>query len=218
MLSLFLSCFLFRGISHYNAAQFTVKDYDGNIYATVKIGSQIWMSENLKTTHYQNGDAIPFVKPPLSWGKLTTGSYSDYNNDTTLVHEYGRLYNWYAVNDPRKICPPGWHIATDADWTKLSDFLGGASAAGAKLRETDTLHWYKPNAGATNSSKFSARGGGVREMYGGYMYLKLNGIFWCADAYSTTEAWKRDLAFNEAAITRFYTSKNSGLSVRCVKD
>ena len=139
----------------------TVVDIDGNVYNTVTIGTQVWMVENLKTTKYRNGDAIPNVTGNASWVALSTGAYCWYNNDAaTYKATYGALYNWYAVGDSRNIAPSGWHVATDSEWTTLSTFLGGESIAGDKLKEIGTSHWLSPNTGATNSNGFTAFPGG----------------------------------------------------------
>lgn len=138
----------------------TVTDYDGNVYQTVLIGDQCWMMENLKVTHYRNGDPIPHVTDGVTWGNLTSGAYCNYNNDEGNVATYGRLYNWYAVDDSRNIAPAGWHVPSDAEWQTLVDYLGGDAVAGGKMKEAGTTHWASPNTGATNESGFTALPGG----------------------------------------------------------
>ena len=123
----------------------TVTDIDGNVYQTVTIGTQEWMAENLKVTHYRNGDPIQLVTDDSSWSNLSTGAYCDYDNDGDNVAVYGRLYNWFAVNDSRAIAPAGWHVATAADWQTLIDILGGDAVAGGKMKEAGTAHWLAPN-------------------------------------------------------------------------
>jgi uncharacterized protein (TIGR02145 family) len=137
----------------------TVKDYDGNIYQTVKIGKQIWMVGNLQVTHYNNGDAIPNVTDQTTWNGLTTGALCAYNNDQTNVKTYGYLYNYYVISDPRGICPAGWHVPSLAEFETLSQTVGGNGGA---LKEAGTTHWGAPNTGATNSSGFTALPAGER--------------------------------------------------------
>ena len=125
-----------------NAGKYnTVTDIDGNAYHTVAIGKQVWLVENLKVTRYRNGDQIPNVSDNKQWCNLTTGAYCNYNNDANNVTTYGRLYNWYAVHDIRNIAPKGWHVATDVEWKILTDYLGGETIAGGKLKETGTTLW-----------------------------------------------------------------------------
>jgi uncharacterized protein (TIGR02145 family) len=152
----------------------TVTDIDGNVYQTVTIGAQVWMLENLKVTHYCNGEAIPDVTAVAPWAGLSTGACCVFNNAGSNVAVYGRLYNWYAVNDPRSIAPAGWHVASEADWQQLEAYLGMNEAdlnltgyrgttEGGKLKEVGTMHWAGPNAGATNESGFTALPGGFRD-------------------------------------------------------
>jgi len=140
----------------------TVKDYDGNVYQTVKIGKQIWMVGNLQVTHYNNGDVIPNVTDQTAWNGLTTGALCAYDNDQNNVKTYGYLYNYYVISDPRGICPAGWHVPSLAEWETLSQACGGDAVAGGALKEAGTTHWDAPNTGATNSSGFTALPGGVR--------------------------------------------------------
>ncbi|MBI5010148.1 MAG: fibrobacter succinogenes major paralogous domain-containing protein, partial [Bacteroidia bacterium] len=145
-------------ISSFSSAQ--VSDIDGNVYQTVTIGTQVWMKENLKTTKLNDGIALPNVIDNAAWAALTTTGYCWYNNDaTTYKSTYGALYNWYAVNTG-KLCPIGWHVPSDDEWTLLTTFRGGYSVAGGKLKETGTLHWTSPNTGATNETGFTALPGG----------------------------------------------------------
>lgn len=197
----------------------TVTDYDGNVYHTVIIGTQVWMVENLKTTHYRNGTAIPNVTDVSAWNSLTAGAYCNYNNNANNVATYGRLYNWYAVNDSRNIAPEGWHVATDEEWTGLTDLLGGESVAGGKLKEAGTLHWPSPNTGATNEVGFSALGGGYRSNTASYIGFGGIGSWWCSTESSITDAWARGI-FNDAVnVDRGgYYEKMMGFSVRCVRD
>jgi uncharacterized protein (TIGR02145 family) len=136
-------------------------DQDGNNYKTVTIGTQVWMAENLKTTKYRNGDPIANVADNTEWENLTTGAYCTYDNDLKKLNAYGHLYNWHAVSDARNIAPEGWHVATDAEWTILNNYLGGGIASGDKLKETGAIHWNYSNS-ETNESGFTALPGGFR--------------------------------------------------------
>ena len=151
----------------------TVTDIDGNTYKTVKIGNQIWMAENLKVTHYRNGDIIPNVTNNFEWAYLSTGAWCVHDNDGSYANTYGYLYNWYAVNDIRNIAPEGWHVPTDEEWKELEMYLGMSQTEaddtgyrgtneGGKLKEAGTTHWETPNTGATNETGFSALPGGCR--------------------------------------------------------
>ena len=195
-----------------------ITDYDGNTYQTVKIGNQIWMKENLKVTHYQNGDAIPEVTDNTAWSNLTTGAYCNYNNDPNNANIYGRLYNWYTVTDSRNLCPVGWHMPTDAEWTILTDFLGGESVAGGKMKEAGTTHWISPNTGATNESGFTGLPGGNRNYRGEFNGINGGGGWYSSTEYSTTVAWSRYLNYDNASVSRNSFSRHDGFSVRCLKD
>lgn len=201
-----------------NQAQ-TVTDYDGNIYNTVTIGTQIWLKENLKVTHYQNGDTIPIVNDSIQWKNLQTGAYCNYNNIDSNYNTYGRYYNWYAVSDNRKIAPVGWHVATDAEWTTLINYLGGVYMAGGKLKESGTVHWQYPNAGATNQSLFTALPGGWRSSTdGSFGYIRFYGDLWTSTESSTSSAWLYSLYYNDESIIIGGENKKQGLPVRCIKD
>ncbi len=144
-------------------AESGVTDIDNNHYEAVRIGSQLWMAENLKTTRYNDGTPIPLVTDSLEWDNLVTPAYCWYRNDPVTYGEtYGALYNLHVVSTGI-LCPSGWHVPSDAEWTVLSDYLGGESVAGGKLKEAGTTHWYTPNAGATNETGFTALPGGIRE-------------------------------------------------------
>ncbi|MDB5279682.1 MAG: hypothetical protein JWR61_4637 [Ferruginibacter sp.] len=182
------------------------------------IGTQEWMKTNLNVSAYNNGDPIPQVQDPTVWDTLTTGAYCyyDYNYVNSV---YGKLYNWYAVHDPRGVAPAGWHVATDAEWSNLTSDLGGESVAGNKIKETGTYHWHRPNAGATNESYFTALPGGKREE-GVFKQLGTVGSWWTGteDTVNTSVAWYREVNFYDPNIYRWAIKKQTGFSVRCVKD
>jgi len=199
-------------------AKTTVTDIDGNTYRTVKIGDQWWMAENLRVTHYRNGDAIPHITDGTEWSKLTTGAYCEYDNSSANVATYGRLYNWYAVSDNRNIAPAGWHVPSDAEWQTLVDYLGGEFVAGGKMKEIGTTHWDSPNQGATNVSGFTALPGGYRSSDGGFFTLGSTTYFWSSKELNSNHAWFRELIYINAYIARSSASKHSGFSVRLVRD
>jgi len=145
---------------------------------SVFIGNQVWMLKNLDIIHFQNGDGIPEVEDPAQWANLTTGAWCYYNNDPANGAVYGKLYNSYAVDDPRGLAPAGWHVATDSDWTALSNFLGGDSVAGGKIKEAGTMDWLSPNVAATNVSGFTALPSGFRKSDGSFLDLGYGADWW----------------------------------------
>jgi len=198
----------------------TVTDIDGNTYKTVKISNQWWMAENLKVTHYRNGDDLPIVTDSEHWKNLKTGAYSAYGNSESNAAVYGYLYNWLAVNDSRNIAPEGWHMPTDEEWQVLIDHLSGESVAGGRMKETGTTHWQRPNTGATNECAFSTLPGGFHASYGdgGFHDLGEGAFFWSATEHDADNAWLRYLVYNKASVTRDSHFKRHGFSVRLVKD
>ena len=205
--------------------QDNVTDIDGNEYETVEIGEQVWMAENLKVTHYRNGDEIPTGYSDAVWENLTTGAYAVYDDNESNADTYGYLYNWYAVDDDRGVCPASWHVPTDGEYTALSDYLGGTSVAGGKLKECtegscpESEYWYSPNTGATNESGFTALPGGAHYYYyGNCRHMGYNGSFWSSTEYGSNDAWHRGLESNDSTIYRRDYGKDSGFSVRCVMD
>ena len=196
-----------------------VKDKDGNVYHTVKIGTQTWTVENLKITHYNDGTAIPNVTDNTAWSNLTTGGYCWYNNNAASYKAtYGALYNWYAVNTG-KLAPAGWHVPTDADWDTLSAYLGGDNVSGGALKDTGTTYWESPNTGATNSSGFLALPGGYRNGYGNFGGTGQGGYWWSATAYDTSfSAYSRYLYYSYSYIGGQDYLKIFGFSVRLVRD
>lgn len=197
----------------------TVKDRDGNVYKTVRIGTQVWMAENLKTTKFRNGEPIPHVIGNSTWGVLNTGAYCWYNNDDRANKvTYGALYNWFAVDDQRSIAPVGWHIPTDKEWAALVVYLKGERIAGGALKETMTSHWADPNTGATNSSGFTALPGGYRAKDGTFKNLNVCGGWWADTEYTKSLVWYRYVDTTGSTIHNFSTYKSSGFSIRCIKD
>jgi len=197
-------------------------DQDGNIYKTVKIGEQTWMAENLRTTRYQDGSQIPNVVNIDSWNQLTNGAYCYYNNDILNKNAYGALYNWYTVVDQGKICPSGWHIPSDAEWSDLENSLGGSISAGMKTKEVGLIHWVSPNIGASNLSGFTALPAGARNYYVNDDFLGLGYycMWWSSTEHHTfnNSAWYRSLNTFESVLGRNYYLKRVGYSVRCLMD
>ncbi len=199
----------------------TVTDIDGNVYNTITIGTQCWMKENLKVTHYRNGSSIPNVTDSVLWGNLTTGAYCIYNNEVNNSTTYGRLYNWYAVADSRNIAPSGWHVPTNGEWQILIDYLGDKPLAGGKLKETGTTHWQSPNTGATNESGFTALPGGCRSDYNYYSFYGIGicGVWWSSSGVEDITACDASVSYNLNAAGRDCIAlKRYGLSIRCIKD
>jgi uncharacterized protein (TIGR02145 family) len=195
----------------------TIKDQDGNNYKSVKIGNQIWMTENLKTTKFNDGTPIPFVTDKTAWVSLTTPAYCWYDNDSTYKNTYGALYNRYTVNTG-KLCPSGWHVSSDVEWSALVTFLGGEIVAGGKLKETGTTHWSSPNSEATNESGFTALPGGSRYTNGVFFTIKNLGYWWSSTESNTLNGWYRSMNNRNSAVGRNYYDSTNGFSVRCVKD
>ena len=201
----------------------TVKDIDGNVYQTVRIGKQVWMAENLKVTHFRNGDAIPNHRDDDEWDSATS-AYCFYDNDTTNIDVYGMMYNWFAVNDSRNIAPEGWHVPTDDEWQQLVDYLGGDSLAGGKMKSTGTIKagnglWGGANEGATNESSFSALPGGYRYNHGVFDSIGCTPYFWSSTESSNGTAWYRYLYYGNTTVYRHDSGwKQGGYSIRCVKD
>ena len=203
----------------------SVKDIDGNKYKTLKIGNQIWLSENLKTTTYNDGTAIPLVKSYDAWAELSTPAYCWYNNDSTNKEVYGALYNWYAVNT-KKICPEGWHVPTDEEWTELRTYLGDKGNAGLALKESGTSHWRSPNSDASNTTGFTGLPGGYRDYKGPFNLLRKDAYWWSSTEsyrYISTDSaspisFYRNLRYDDHDLFRNVTDKSFGLCVRCLKD
>ncbi|OFX61607.1 MAG: hypothetical protein A2046_09905 [Bacteroidetes bacterium GWA2_30_7] len=196
----------------------TVTDIDGNVYTTVTIGTQVWMAENLRVTKYRNGNPITNITDNTQWSNLADGAYSTYNNDANNAPVYGHLYNWFAVNDSRNIAPAGWHIPTKTEWTTLTTYLGGASVAGGKLKETGFIHWNSPNTGATNESGFTAVPNGSRYVNGSFYYLGILSNIWTATESTANATWLITMGSGYSYVDYTYDDKKLGFAVRCVKD
>ena len=212
-----------------------VTDIDGNQYNSVIIGTQEWMKENLNVSKYSDGTIIPQVTDPTQWANLTTGAWCYYNNDPANGAIYGKLYNWYAVagiydsaslNDPslrKQLAPQGWHIPSDAEWTILTDFLGGTSIAGGKMKSTGIIEdvtglWYSPNTDATNESGFTGLPAGFRYPSGNLGPTGGFTLWWSLSEFSTADTWARSLRYDNGGAGRASYSQRGGFSVRCINN
>ena len=180
----------------------------------IKIGTQTWTTKNLDVTKYRNGDAIPQVQDKNAWAKLKTGAWCYYENNTANGTTYGKLYNWFAVNDTRGLAPKGYHIPTDAEWTILTDNLG--DEAGTKMKSTSG---WDNNGNGTNTSGFAGLPGGFRLNDEDFGYIGANGVWWSSSEKNPDNAWYRDLGYSDGNVGRDYlTNKQNGYSVRCLRD
>jgi uncharacterized protein (TIGR02145 family) len=197
-----------------------LSDIEGNVYRTVIIGDQVWMAENLRTTKYFDNSEIPYVSDNTAWSKLSSPACCWYKNDESKKDQkYGLLYNWFTINTG-KLCPTGWHIPSEDEWITLTNYLGGESYAGGKLKELGIGHWTSPNAGASDIFGFSALPGGYRSgLYSGsFRALGYIGWWWAGKESDLEWARSRTLAFDESVIAKGKGLKINGYSVRCVKN
>ena len=213
-------------------------DIDGNVYNSVIIGTQEWVSENLNVSKYNDGTIIPQVTDPTAWSNLTTGAWCYYDNDPANGSIYGKLYNYYAVagihdNDPNTpnkfLAPAGWHVPTDVEWTTLSTFVGGStvsnigviSSVGGLFKSTGTSLWQIPNTSATNSTGFTGLPGGMRGANNFSFYtINLHGFWWSSTPINNNEVWNRGLSYdnNDVWRTYWFCTKPEGYSVRLLND
>lgn len=216
--------------------EITVSDYDGNVYSTIQIGTQIWMTEDLRVSHYPNGDAIPLVTGNAAWAQLADNDIDDaycfYNNDNTT--DYGALYtyaaaigdNWIRINAPNQgVCPDGWHLPTHLEWGTLIDYLddgsgnGNGNSSGARMKEAGNTHWNNPNVGASNSSGFTALAGGYRYISGNFDSQRDFAYYWSAtSSLFINKAYTLNLFNIKYEATRYDYEKSNGYAVRCIKD
>jgi uncharacterized protein (TIGR02145 family) len=209
--------FIVSGIKNRAKNIYFINSGDNQIYKEIKIGDQVWMAENLRTTLFNDGTAIPLATENTVGNNLKTPAYCWYNNNAGKYEKsaYGALYNWYAVNTG-KLCSTGWHVPTDAEWAILTDYLGGERVAGDKLKETGTTHWESPNFGATNETGFTALPGGSRD-YNGSFGIGIDGSWW-----SSTEEYSfalfRSMNYSNSGVNRAHEKRDGFSSVRCVKN
>lgn len=199
-------------------------DQDQHVYRTLILGPYEFMAENLNTAHYRNGDPILHAEENSVWSDLhldSTGAWAYYDNNPAMECPYGKLYNWYAVADPRGICPLGWHVPSDAEWSDFVTYFGvGSAIAGGPMKSTGYLYWDFPNEGAINERGFAALPGGQRTMGGGYIQMRINSFWWLVDEYipNPMSAYYKSVRFQEVGLYTHYTNKRVGNSVRCMRD
>lgn len=196
----------------------TVRDIDGNEYQTIKIGNKVWMSENLKTTHFNNGDPILQIADSASWHYNEKPAYSYYDNNPDLQKVYGNIYNGHAIRDYRKVCPLGWHVSTSEEWKALMNDLGSSNSSGGKMKEVGYEHWKAPNKGATNESGFNALPGGDRKVYGNFNGLSEYSIWWTSTVGNNEANHIFILHYDIENVTASGANMPTGAYVRCVKD
>jgi uncharacterized protein (TIGR02145 family) len=226
---------IISGLSHANykfsfKLGLNVLDIEGNSYKTITasvisgkgdtISNTHWMAENLKVSKYNDGSPIPNVTDEIQWSKLTSGAWAYYNNDISNNVKYGKLYNWYALslttNGGKNVCPSGWHVPTNTEWTSFEDYLG--YSAGGKMKEVGVTSWNNPNSGALNTSLFTGLPGGLRYSTGGFSDIGYSGYWWCSTEDKIDSAWNRQLRNNDTDIDKGKKNKIYGFSVRCIKD
>lgn len=199
----------------------TVADIDKKQYRTVKIGNQEWMKENLNVGRYRNGDPIRQAQTAAEWADAAAkgeGAWCYYENDPKNGQQFGRLYNWHAVNDPRGLAPEGWHIPDDMEWTILADLLGGYAVAGGKLKSSGVTVWSTPNVAADDSSGFRALPAGLRMLDGAFGFKAESAYFWSKSEFTQSQAWYRSLTHHLPSFVRSAEEKKAGFSVRCLKN
>ncbi|MEO8149482.1 MAG: FISUMP domain-containing protein [Bacteroidia bacterium] len=198
----------------------TVTDIEGNTYNTITIGTQTWMKENLKTTHFNNGTPIPTTTLPI-YVDTTSIFQFPYNDDTNNINVYGRLYTWFSLVTNDNVCPSGWHAPSDTEWVSLTNFLGGDSVAGGKMKETGITHWIGTDSTVNNSSFFTGLPGGFRGNPDMFLNIGSMGMFWSSTPWGSA-TFQRGYCFNLNANNSNFTESvalaNCGLSVRCIKD
>jgi uncharacterized protein (TIGR02145 family) len=196
----------------------TISDQEGNKYKTIQIGNQTWMAENLRTTKYRNGITINNITDNTQWQNTITGAYCDYENKTSNICPFGRLYNWYAVTNINQLCPSGWHVPSTEEWTILETYLGGNNNAGIELKSTGNKYWQGSNTGANNNTGFSALPGGYRIIHGEFYDMGARGYWWTSSQINSTTATIRSMYSAYTSIGAYNFFKTYGFSIRCVKD
>lgn len=212
-----------QGVHNEAVTYGTVSDFDGNVYKTINVNGREWMAENLNVGHFQNGDQIFIVEENNGWASSILQPYSCYyDNIAAKACPYGRIYNFYAVTDPRELCPVGWHVPDNGEWALLGDAFGGSSVAGGALKTVGTLDdtglWYTPNSNATNASGFSAVPGGYRSQYGVYTQMSFGAYYWAGQSAGSNDGWFSQLRYDYNNLTGNIFDGRFGASVRCIKD
>jgi len=188
----------------------------------IKIGTQTWATANLNVSTFRNGDAIPEAKTVEEWKKVGDEgkpAWCYYKNDPANGKKYGKLYNWYAVNDARGLAPKDWHVPSDAEWTTLTDYLGGEEVAGTKMKDTSGWEYEDKNGNGTNTSGFTGLSGGYLTVSGEFYYIGRDGYWWSSTEYIAPAAWIRMMSYYYvSSVRRYSTGEQSGFSVRCLRD
>jgi uncharacterized protein (TIGR02145 family) len=208
---------LFSGFLLVLEGQEVIKDYDGNGYKTIKVGSRVWMAENLRVTHYRNGDSIPDVKKAEHWDLLTEGAYCDLCNDLNNTKAFGRIYNWYSAADVRNVCPTGWHVPSESEWAALVSFLAGENEDGAaSVKIPGKIH---PGFIKLNEGLFNVLPEGFRGYEGEFTGLGYGGGgWWSATRVSAETAFYFGVNYNTAGSQHMERLKSFGYNIRCIKD
>jgi uncharacterized protein (TIGR02145 family) len=210
-------CFLIVSLILFFSCSGGVKDLDGNFYKTVKIGKQAWMSENLAVSHFRNGDTIPEVQSDEEWethGNKGKPAWCYEENNPVKGRKYGKLYNWYAVSDPRGLSPDGWHVPSDQEWVRFITNMGGPTVAALKMRTNGLT-----NEGSEKSGDdFKWPAGGARNDLGKFSGIGSYGYWWSSTEFASSKAWIRNLDYLKCYVNSPSFSKKYGLSVRCIKN
>jgi|ERR1035437_108367 uncharacterized protein (TIGR02145 family) len=201
-----------------------IKDGNGNVYTSIIVGTQTWLEKDLKATKFNDGSDIQLVTDGEAWASLSTPGYCWYNNDVDTYKDiYGVIYNGYsvnpAINGGKNVCPTGWHVPKDTEWTTLAAYLGGESVAGGKLKETGTIHWLSPNTGATNEIGFTALPGGFRHSDGTFKNIRNNSYLWSTTECAINNAWFKYMTYNSSSVSGYCDGYvRHGFYVRCLKN
>ncbi len=204
-----------------NGGNAAISDVDGNLYRTVIIAGREWMAENLRVTHFANGDPIPQVSGNEAWAELSITEepgWCHYNNDDSMECPYGSLYNWYTINDCRNVCPSGWHIPTESEMSFMENYIGGPELAGGKLKAANDFYWLAPNTEGLNSTGFSGLPAGYRDPSGTFNEQTFSGHWWSATSADDDNAHQRHATHQSGSLFSVPSDKNSGFSIRCVRD
>lgn len=197
-----------------------VFDKEGNQYSTTKIGDQVWLRENLRTTLYNNGDPIETTATAnVNISGVTNPKYQwlYFNGADPVGAGIGLLYTWHSIMDNRGICPPGFRVPSEEDWTQLATFLGGTGSAGGKLKQIGTGLWNPPNTGATNEAKFNGIPAGSRIAEGSFSGLGTTGLHWTSTTINSETVIAFTLSNQSSVLASSIQNKKSGLSCRCIK-
>jgi uncharacterized protein (TIGR02145 family) len=193
---------------------------ENNFIGSVRTGNQEWQTKNLDVDRFRNGDLIQEARTKEEWvsaGENEEPVWSYFDNDAENGKIYGKLYNWYAINDARGLAPDGWHIPADYELIALTNYLGGEKVAGGKMKSIGTTYWEEPNKGASNESGFSVLPGGYRDYNGSFYNISYNAFFWSTTENGSNHAWYRYLYNNNINVYRYYFNKSVGASVRCLR-